>query len=72
MKTLFERLKPEILTALNDEAVKYPATIELLIQTLQNCHTPMELSMSDAYRLTLITESGKFGILELLNCFNEL
>jgi hypothetical protein len=72
MKTLFERLKPELMTILNEEAITYPSTIKLLIENLHKYHTPFELSINDAYRLTMVYETRLFGIDEIFNCFNEL
>lgn len=69
MKTLLERLKPELLEAINEDAKKYPTIMGLLKQELSIQYFCNDMTISNAYRLTSLTEKGIFGITELHNCF---
>lgn len=70
MKTLYERLKPEVLAKLQKEAELYPNTIEDLFNVLKKNYLPMVLNVYDAH--TVCSYSGvNFGILELANLFES-
>jgi predicted ATPase len=72
MKTLFEKLKPEVLKSLEREASLYPSTIERLIDTLKSVTYYGQLSISDAHRLISLEKSFvKFDIEILSNLFDE-
>ena len=72
MKTLFEKLKPEVVELMKLEAVEYPATIEALIEKMSNMNWWTELKMSDAIRLVQIyTPVANFDMYAVINLFNE-
>ena len=72
MKTLFEKLKPEVLELMKLQAVEYPATIEALIEKMSNMNWWIELKMSDAIRLVNIYKPySNFDMYAVINLFNE-
>jgi hypothetical protein len=72
MKTLLEKLKPEVLELLELEALEYPSTVERLKETLSNMNYWVELRIADATRLVSINKIyTPFTIEELSNLFNE-
>jgi hypothetical protein len=72
MKTLFEKLKPETLRSLEFEASEYPATMELLVDTLKSCNFYGQLSINDAHRLLLATDKNcRFSIEAIDKLFND-
>ena len=72
MKTLFEKLKPEVLELMKLQAVEYPATIEALIEKMSNMTWWTELKMSDAIRLVQIHKPySPFDMYAVINLFNE-
>ena len=72
MKTLIEKLKPEVLELLKLEAVEYPAKIEALIEKMSNMNWWTELKLSDAIRLVQIHKPySNFDMYAVINLFNE-
>ena len=71
MKTLFERLKPEIITAMELESEQYPATIEMLKRDFEGKHYYTELTVSCIMQLFRYTNSEKYSILELVAMFED-
>jgi hypothetical protein len=72
MKTLFEKLKPEVLELLKLEATEYPATVEALIEKMSNMIWWTELKMSDAIRLVQINKPySNFDMNAVINLFKE-
>jgi hypothetical protein len=69
MKTLLERLKPELLQAMNEDAKKYPTIMASLKDELSNLYFCNDMTISNAFRLTMLTKESRFGITELHNCF---
>jgi len=69
MKTLFERLKPELITAIELQSRKYPNLMMTVKEELQSKYSFIDLTVSTAYRLTDLTESKSFGINEIDECF---
>lgn len=72
MTNLLERLKPELLEALQRDKVLYPFSMRYLEEELRSKFICTDLSVSNAYQLVNLTGSLTFGISELVNCFNEL
>ena len=71
MRTLLEKLKPEVLVLLEKEALEYPATMEVLKETLGKLHFWVELKVSDASRLVALKPRSSFNIETLSNLFEE-
>ena len=70
MKTLFERLKPEVLKSFELEAETYPSTMERLKETLSNMNYYVELRIADASRLLSLGKPfAKFDLEDLSNLF---
>ena len=69
MKSLLERLKPEMLQAMNEDAKKYPTIMALLKDELSRLYFCNDMTISNAFRLTMLTNERRFGITELHNCF---
>ena len=71
MKTLFERLKPEIVTAMELDGEQYPATVEILKREFEGKNFYTELIVSTIMQLFRYTNSEKYSILELVAMFEE-
>ena len=71
MKTLFEKLKPEVVELLMLEEQYYPATIKRLTDQLKSKHFFTELTVGDAYSLVRLDQTKRFSIYELTECFND-
>jgi hypothetical protein len=71
MKTLFEKLKPEILVLLEQEALLYPSSMEVLKNKLKEKHFWVELSIADASRLISMDKEATFSITGIINLFKE-
>lgn len=69
MKTLLKRLKPELIIAMGIEEKKYPLIMTSLKDELSRLYFCNDMTISNAYRLTSLTEKNIFGITELHNCF---
>ena len=69
MKTLFERLKPELISAIELQSRKYPSLMMAVKEELQSKYSFIDLTISTAYRLIDLTESKSFGINEIDECF---
>ncbi len=71
MKTLFERLKPEVLQAMNEDAEKYPHLIESLKSDLAKEQiSPLYLTVSVASSICQYNKTN-LDIVTLLDCFNK-
>lgn len=71
MKTLFERLKPEIINAMELDALEYPLTVEMFERHFQGKNYFTELDVSCVLQLFKYTNSEKYSILELVGMFEE-
>lgn len=71
MKTLLERLKPELITAIELESEKYPTIMDSLKTQLNTKNYYTELSVSDVLQLMNFVNSEKYSILELVGMFDE-
>jgi hypothetical protein len=72
MKTLFERLKPELILAMNAEAELYPNIMKSLKTELEKHYFFNDMTIANAYRLTDLTKHRRFGITELNDCFDSI
>lgn len=70
MKTLFERLKPELLVAMYKEAILYPTLMESLKEELKSKYSYLQLTVNQGQRLTQL-KNQNIGIMELVDCFYE-
>ena len=67
---LLEKLKPEILEAINADAKEYPSYVENLKKELEDNFSWLNLTVNTASNLC--TYFGKnLGISELNNCFSD-
>jgi len=57
MKTLLEKLTPEVLAQLDKEAINFPATVERLKKELNQYHHFLELSMGQITTLVRVTNT---------------
>ena len=71
MKTLFEKLKPEVAELLRLESKLYPAIIKRLTDELKSKHFFTELKVGDAYSLVRLDQEKRFSIYELTECFEN-
>ena len=68
---LLQRLKPEVLQAMNTDAEKYPTLISSLKKVLeQEEGSPINLSVSDAHYICLYNNTN-LEVSTLLDCFNK-
>lgn len=68
---LLQRLKPEVLQAMNIDAEKYPTLIGSLKKVLeQEEGSPLNLSVNDASHICLYNNTS-LEISNLLDCFNK-
>jgi len=68
MKNLLERLKPEYLQLLNEDAKLYPFMTESIKNILLKCVTFIQLDIYTANQLCVICKIN-FGMLEINNLF---
>ena len=71
MKTLFEKLKPEVTELLRLENELNPAVTQDLINELQSKYFWTELKVKDAYSLVRLDQEKRFSIYELMECFEN-
>ena len=71
MKTLFEKLKPEVAELLRLENELNPAVTQDLINELQSKYFWTELKVKDAYSLVRLDQEKRFSIYELIECFEN-
>lgn len=71
MKTLFEKLKPEVAELLRLESELFPTITQDLIDELQSKHFFSELTVGNAYSLVRLDKTKRFSIYELTECFND-
>lgn len=71
MKTLFEKLKPEVAELLKLESELYSSITKDLIDELQSKHFFTELTVGTAYSLVRLDQNKRFSIYELTECFNN-
>jgi hypothetical protein len=71
MKTLLERLKPEVLEAMNEDAEKYPHLIASLKKSLEKeLISPLYLTVNVASSICQYNKTN-LDIVNLLDCFNK-
>lgn len=70
MGNIIERLKPELLQALENDKILYPFSMRCLEDELRSKTICTDLTVSNAYQVVNLTRSSTFGISELVNCFN--
>jgi len=69
---LLQRLKPEVLQAMNADAEKYPSLIASLKRTLEKeIASPLNLSVNDASYICQYNNNKNLDIINLLDCFND-
>lgn len=68
MRNLLERLKPEYLELLNEDAIKYPFLVQGIKNVLIKNFSYISLDVYTAHQLCVVS-NVKFGILELDNLF---
>ena len=71
MKTLFERLKPEIKETLLKEQTKYPTLVGDLIKTLQDNVAVTEMKLGDLSSVSNFAPGYVNQITELYDMFEE-
>ena len=71
MKTLFEKLKPEVAELLRLESEMYPTITQDLIDELKSKYFWTEITVKNAYSLVRLDPNKKFGIYELTECFEN-
>jgi hypothetical protein len=71
MKTLFEKLTPEVVELLRLESELYPSITQDLIDELQSKHFWTEITVKNAYSLVRLDQTKRFSIYELTECFND-
>ena len=71
MKTLFEKLKPEVAELLRLEIELNPAVTQDLIDELKSKYFWTELTVKNAYSLVRLDQTKRFSIYELMECFNN-
>lgn len=71
MKTLFEKLKPEVAELLRLENELYPTIAQDLIDELQSKYFWTEITVKNAYFLTRLDLNKSFNIYNLTECFND-
>jgi len=71
MKTLFEKLTPEVAELLRLESELYPSITQDLTDELQSKHFFTELTVGTAYSLVILAQTKRFSIYELTECFND-
>ncbi len=69
---LLQRLKPEVLKAMNEDVEKYPSLIRSLKAELQaEIYSPLNLSVNDASYICQYNNYKNLEIINLLDCFND-
>ena len=71
MKTLFEKLKPEVAELLRLESEIYPTIAQDLMYELQSKYFWTEITVKNAYFLVRLDQNKSFNILQLTECFND-
>ena len=71
MKTLFEKLKPEVAELLRLETERYPTTARDLIDELQSKYFWTEITVKNAYFLVRLDLNKSFNIYQLTECFEN-
>jgi len=72
MKTLLERLKPEIKTTLLDEQEKYPNTVGELLEVLGEEVAVTQLTLKNINNLSDFSPYRVSTILEIYDMFDEI
>jgi hypothetical protein len=70
MKTLFEKLTPDVAELLRLESELYPAITKDLTDELQSINFWTEMTVKNAYSLVRLDQTKRFSIYELTECFN--
>ncbi len=71
MKTLFEKLTPEVVESLKLKSKLYPSITQDLIDELQSKHFWNEMTVKNAYSLVRLDQEKRFSITEITKCFND-
>ena len=71
MKTLFEKLKPEVAELLRLESEMYPLIIQDLIDELQSKYFWIDMTVKNAHFLVTLNFNKSFNILQLTECFEN-
>ena len=71
MKTLFEKLKPEVAELLRLEIEMYPTITQDLIDELQSKYFWTEITVKNAYFLVRLDLNKSFNIYQLTECFKN-
>lgn len=72
MKTLLERLNPEIVTNLYDEQVKYPITVGELLTKLSENVAVTELTLNELTNLSSFSPKPAIKILDFYDMFENI
>lgn len=70
MRTLLERLKPEVLLEINKDLEKHPFLVERILDFLKENTMYNDLTILDGHQLCLCA-GVTFGILEMNNLFES-
>ena len=71
MKTLFEKLKPEVAELLRLENELFPTITQDLIDELQSKYFWTEITVKNAYFLVRLDLNKSFNIYQLTECFKN-
>ena len=71
MKTLFEKLKPEVAELLRLERKMYPTITQDLIDELQSKYFWIDMTVKNAHFLVRLDLNKSFNIYQLTECFNN-
>jgi len=69
MKTLYERLKPELLAKMQSEGEQYPHAIKALMEELHNSKSVLDLTYGGAISMSNFLGLPNYSITEILNLF---
>ena len=69
MKTLFEKLKPEVAELLRLEREMYPTITQDLIDELQSKYFWIDMTVKNAHFLVRLDLNKSFNIYQLTECF---
>ena len=72
MKTLFERLKPEIKEPLVNDIEKYPTTIGNLIKTLKTKKAITDLTLGEISEIKAYSPTYIVEVIQIYDMFEDL
>jgi hypothetical protein len=70
MKTLLERLKPELLAKMEDEGKAYPFAVKALLAELKNNTYVMDMTYGSVISMSNFLGLRDYSITEILNLFD--